>query len=152
MRKAKLADGKRKDEPAMGPDALGPQVLSPSAESRTVLPAQDIKANLLPSNGNSALRNERLDAPSEDRVLMHVGRDGPLLPGNGHGEFSAGLQRPLGISVPLPGDVSSSSSSSLPRLNLLQGRSSFLETGITDDGSRLANQGTTPKKERPLSG
>ena len=62
MRKAKLTDGKRKDEPAMGPDALGPQVLSPSAESRTVLPAQDMKANLLPSNGNSALCNERLDA------------------------------------------------------------------------------------------
>ena len=71
MRKAKLADGKRKDEPAIA-DASGPQVLSPSAESRTVLPALDMKASLIPSNGNSALRNERLDAPSGDRVLMYV--------------------------------------------------------------------------------
>ena len=102
MHKAKSTDGKREDEPALELEASGPQVLSPLPESRTVLPAQDMEANLLPSNGNSALRNERLDAPPEDRVFIDVGGGGPLLPGEGHGELS-GLQQPLRIPMPLPG-------------------------------------------------
>ena len=85
MHKAKSTDGKREKEPALEPaiaDASGPEAASPSMESRTVLPAQDMKTNPQPPYGNSAPRNEGLDAPPEDRVFIDVGGGGgPLLPG-----------------------------------------------------------------------
>ena len=50
MHKAKSTDGKREKEPALEPaiaDASGPEAASPSMESRTALPAQDMKTNQL---------------------------------------------------------------------------------------------------------
>ena len=61
MHKAKSTDGKREKEPALEPaiaDASGPEAASPSMESRTVPPAQDMKTNPQPPYGNSAPRNE----------------------------------------------------------------------------------------------
>ena len=150
MHKAKSTDGKREKEPALEPpiaDASGPEVASPSMESRTVLPAQDMKTNPQPPYGNSAPRNEGLDAPPEDRVFIDVGGGGPLLPGEGHGELS-GLQQPLRIPMPLPGDVSSSSSSSSSRVTQPPAR----VVGLSENGSNRRLQQTSPSRNDSKEG
>ena len=153
MPKAKSTDGKTEDEPALEPataDASGPEEASPSTESRTVPPTQDRKTNPQPPYGNSAPRNEGLDAPPEDRVFIDVGGGGPLLPGDGHGELS-GLQQPLRIPVPLPGDVSSPSSSSSSRTTQSPARGA----GLFGDRDHKHTQQPTlqemiPKKDQLL--
>ena len=135
MHKAKSTDGKREKEPALEPaiaDASGPEAASPSMESRTVLPAQDMKTN---------------PQPPEDRVFIDVGGGGPLLPGEGHGELS-GLQQSLGIPVPLPGGVSSSSSSPSSRVTQPPAR----VVGLSENGDNRRLQQTSPSRNDSKEG
>ena len=149
MHKVKSTDGKREKEPALEPaiaDASGPEAASPSMESRTVLPAQDMKTNPQPPYGNSAPRNEGLDAPPEDRYSSTLAA-AALPPGEGHGELS-GLQQPLRIPMPPPGDVSSSTSSSSSRVTQPPAR----VVGLSENGSNRRLQQTSPSRNDSKEG